>query len=213
MVQGILAQGCHNDVWGFGGGNVEEKMRERMIVAFEKTVRMAGAPSFEKGMCQAKEKLGIASSWVLFVNNFIQPIQTVEDLREALESRMFLPEREQAQLLFALEKLPQIVREGSLMASKRLAATFPPQGGRKRAFTVRESQAVLDYVSQLNRDGASMPAAKDRAAQNFHCSRRTIDRLWKQRKSIPLEEPPTIQELINMVIKTGQADGWQVPVS
>ncbi len=190
---------------------MEETMRERMIVAFEKAVRLAGAPSFEEGIRQAKTLLGIASNWVAFANKFLQPIRTLEDMRETLDARMSLPEKEQALLLFALEKLPQIVREGSLMAAKRLAATFPPQGGRKRTFTVRESQQVLDFISERNRRGASMPAAKDRAAQNFHCSRRTIDRLWAHRESVPLEEPPTIQELISMILKAGQADGWQVP--
>jgi hypothetical protein len=77
---------------------------------------------------------------------------------------------------------------------------------------VRESQAVLDHVSQLNRDGAPMSAAKERAAQKYGRSRRTIERLWAKRESIPLEEPPTIQELISMVLKAGRADGWQVPV-
>jgi hypothetical protein len=92
-------------------------MRERMIVAFDRAVRVAGAPSFDEGMCQAKTVLGIVSNWPLFVSDFLKPIETIEGLRKALDSRMSLPEREQTMFLFALENLPDIVREGSRMAA------------------------------------------------------------------------------------------------
>lgn len=192
---------------------MEDKMRERMIVAFDQAVRIAGASSFEEGMGQARMLTGLVIGWVHFVNNFIQPIQTVVDLRETLVSRMSLTESEETLLLLALENLPQIVREGFTMVAEKAKSTLPPpHGGRRPAFTAEESQKVLDYVSHLNRMGAEMPIAKDRAAQRFGCSRRTIDRMWTHRKSIPLEKPPTIQELIGMVLEAGKADGWQVPV-
>jgi len=191
---------------------VDEQMREVMIVAFDNAVRMVGAQSFEEGMRQAKTVLENVSSWALFANNFIQPIETVQDLRETLDSRMSIPEREQALLLFALENLPEILREGVTTLKKKVVSSLGPRpGGRKRAFTAQESQEVLDYVSKVNREGASMPAAKRRAAQKYHCSPRTVDRLWKNREFIAKEEPPTIQELISMVLKAGEADGWRVP--
>ncbi len=167
---------------------MEDQMRERMVVALEQVVRMAGAPSFEEGMRQAKTLLGTVSSWILFANNFIEPIQTSEDMRKALDSRMSLSEGEQTLLLITLENLPQMLRLAFASVVKEVAATLPPAHvGRRPSFTPEESKTVLDYVSHLNRMGAEMPIAKDRAARKFGCSRRTIDRMWTHRKSIPLE--------------------------
>jgi hypothetical protein len=187
-------------------------MREKMVVAFDQDARMAGAPTFEKGMEQARTFLGIVTNWVIFANNFIQSIQTIEDLRETLDSRTKLSEKEQAYLLFALENMPEILRVGIIAIAEKAASTLPPpSAGRKPVLTALESQAALDYVSQLNRKGTPMPAAKQRAAQKFGCSRRTIQRLWAKRESIPLEDQPTIRDLFTMIFKLGAADGWQVP--
>jgi len=187
-------------------------MREKMIAAFDQAVRLAGAPGFEKGMEQARTVCGFLMNWAIMVNNFIQPIQTTDDLREALDSRMSLSENEQAYLLFTLENLPQMLRMGISAIAKKAASTLPPpSAGRKPALTAAQAQAALDYVSQLNRKGTPMPAAKYRAAQKFGCSRRTIERLWANRESIPVEEPPTIQDILTMLFKQGQSDGWQVP--
>jgi len=187
-------------------------MREKMVVAFDQAVRMAGAQGFEKGMEQARVVCGVVTNLVIFANNFIQPIQTTDELREALDSRMSLSEKEQALLLFALENLPELLRLGISAIAKKAASTLPPpQAGRKPAFTAAQAQEALDYVSQLNRKGTPMPAAKLRAAQKFGCSRRTIERLWANRESIPLEDQPTVQEILTMFFKQGEADGWQVP--
>lgn len=125
---------------------------------------------------------------------------------------MSLSERDQALLLFALENLPQIMREVAAVVAEKAASTLPPpNGGRRPVFNAKDSQKVLDYISHLYREGYSMPNAKKRAAKRFGCSRRTVDRLCANCKSVPLEEPPSIQELIRMFIKEGQADGWQAP--
>jgi len=187
-------------------------MREKMVVAFDQNVRMVGAPGFEIGMEQSRIVCGILMNFAIMVNNFIQPIQTIEDLREALDSRMSLSKKEQAYLLFALENMPQLLRFGISAIAKKAASTLPqPTVGRKPALTAQQAQEALDYVSQLNRKGTPMAAAKQRAAQKFACGRRTIERLWANRESIPVEEPPTIQDILTMFFKQGQSDGWQVP--
>jgi hypothetical protein len=191
---------------------VDYEMREKMVVAFDQAVHMVGATGFEKGMEQARFLCGLATNWAIFVNNFIQPIQTIEDLREALDLRMALSEEHQVYLLVALENLPQILRMGITALAKTAASTLPPPpAGRKPALTAAQAHEALDYVSELNRKGTSMPAAKLRAAQKFGCGLRTIERLWANRESIPVEEPPTIQDIVTMFLKQGQSDGWQVP--
>jgi hypothetical protein len=193
---------------------MDYETREKMIVAIDQAGRMAGAPNFEKGMEQARMVCGIVTNLFIFVNNFIQPIQTIEDLREALDSRMSLSEKEQAYLLFALENMPQMLRSGISGIAKRAASTLPPPpAGRKRALTAPQAQEALDYVSQLNRKGTPMHVAKGQAAQKFGCGRRTIERLWASRESIPLEDQPTIQDMLTMFFKQGAADGWQVPMA
>ncbi|MFZ1085718.1 MAG: hypothetical protein WAN35_12200 [Terracidiphilus sp.] len=183
-----------------------------MVEAFDQAVRVVGAPGFEMGMEQARFLCGLATHWAIFVNDFIQTIRTVEDLRVALDSRMSLSEKEQAYLLFALQNLPQMLRLGISAIAKKAASTLPPPtGGRKPALTAAQAQDALDYVSQLNRKGTPMAAAKQRASQKFGCSLRTIARLWANRESIPEEESPTIQDILAMLFQQGQADGWQTP--
>ncbi len=97
---------------------MDDQMRERMIVAFAQAVCVAGAPSFEIGMQQVKIFLGVVSNWAHFMNDFLQPIQTIKDLGKALNSRMSMSDAEEKLLLLALENLPQIMREGLRMASR-----------------------------------------------------------------------------------------------
>jgi hypothetical protein len=188
-------------------------MREKMVAAFDRDVRMAGAQNFEEGMEKAKMVCGILTSMIVFANNFIQEIRTVEDLRKKFDDRMSLSEREQAVLLIALENLPQMVRLGLTAFTQKFVSILPPlTTGRKPAISSGQAKEVLVYVSQLNLQGVSMPIAKTRAAQKFGCSRRTIDRLWANRSALTSESPPTIQELIDMLLRQGNADGWKMPV-
>jgi hypothetical protein len=212
MVLGNLAHGCHNGKEGFGGGIVEEKMVEKMIAAFDKDLRMVGAASFEEAIEQTIKLTGILSNWILFLHNFLQQHRTIESLRDALINESSLTERDESLLLFALENLPQMVREGLTVIAAGAKATLPPpRAGRRRVFTAADSKKVLDYVSYLNRSGATMPIAKVRAAQKFGCSKRTIDRMWTDRKSTFSEGPPSIQALLSTILKAGEADQWQVP--
>lgn len=193
---------------------MDSETREKMVVAFEQLVRSAGAPSFEEGMNQARMLTGIACGWLVFINKFLQPIETLDDLRETLDSRMALSDVGQTHLLFALENLPWIMRMGATALAKKAASTLPPPAkGRKRKFTVEKKHEILDYVSKLNREGVSMDIAKGRAALKFKSSKRSIARIWAERASLPLENPPTIQELIRSVLREAQADGWQTPIS
>jgi hypothetical protein len=192
---------------------VDIEIREKMVVAFDKLVRVAGASSFEEGMRQAEALTGLLSNWILFANGFIRKIQTIEELRQTLDSQMSLPERDQILLLAALQSLPQILRLGiTAIAEKAVSTLPPPRGGRKRILTAPKAQEMLDFISKLNRVGTQMKVAKKRAAERFGCSLRTVQRLWANRESVPSEAPPTIQVLLSTILKEVQSDGWQVPV-
>ena len=191
---------------------MDEQMREKMVAAFEKTVHAVGSKDYETAMKQASAYLEFMHNIIELTSKFLQSSQTIEGLRKTLDSLVQLPENEEAMLLSMFENLPMILRIGLTAVGKKAASTLPPpSGGRKPAFTARQSQEALDYVSQLNRKGTPMAAAKQRAAQKFQCGRRTIERLWANRESIPLENQPTIQELLTMLFKQGAADGWQMP--
>jgi hypothetical protein len=187
-------------------------MREKLVVAFAQIASLAGAPSFEEGMSQVRELVGKVTDFTLFVNNVIQSVRTVEDVGEMFNSQVSISPKEETLLLFAMENLPQILWQALTTVAEKAKSSLPaPHGGRRPAFTAEESQEVLDYVSQLHRKGAPLHIAKGRAAQRFDCSRRTIQRLWTSRESVPLEPRPTIQEVISGILKAGEADGWQVP--
>jgi hypothetical protein len=192
---------------------VDAEIREKIVAAFHKLVQEAGAPTFEEGMTQAETLTASLGSWILFVNGVIKQIRTTEDLRRMIDCQVLFSEHDQALLLAVLASLPQILRFVMAAIAEKAASDLPPPpSGRKRTFTPQQAHGVLDYISQLNRTGVRMKTAKGRAAQKFGCSPRTVERLWASRESVPSEDPPTIQELISMVLRAGEADGWKAPV-
>jgi hypothetical protein len=127
---------------------------------------------------------------------------------------MSLSEDDQDLLLFVLENLPQLLRNGAAMIARKAASTLPPpSGGRKPSFTAKERKDVLDYIWKLNRDGTPMRVAKVRASKKYACSLRTIARLTANRASVPTEDRPTIEEILNRILREGKADGWRLPTN
>lgn len=190
---------------------MDEEMREKMISAFEDAVRVAGAKDYETGMMQARNLIVFVSGLVEFVTRSICAMGTIEGLRKMLDSMEEMSEEEAALLMLVLNQLPQLLRFGLMTVGKTAASTIPPpSGGRKPALTARQIKEALDYVSQLNRKGVSMPVAKARASQKFGCGLRTIERLWTNRESLP-EDEPTMGELVSRVLKeVNLSAGWPV---
>jgi hypothetical protein len=60
--------------------------------------------------------------------------------------------------------------------------TLPPlPAGRPSAIPSEKCAEVLDFISSLNRKGCKLMVAKERAAQRYGVSRRSIERLWTRR--------------------------------
>jgi hypothetical protein len=166
----------------FGGGDVDEKLREKFVSALEKAVLVAGSKNYEEGMKSATKLIG----W-LYDN--VQSIQTREDLRSLLDSFPQMSKREEMIYLFLLNNLPQVVRFALKTAAKKAADTIPPmKSGRPPAIAPHRIAEVLDSVAVLYRKGCSLEVAVYRTSQRFCTSERTIERLWARRESITDDE-------------------------
>ena len=97
---------------------MDEKLREKMIVAIDKSIRVAGAKDYEEGMTSARKLIGWAYERV-------QAIERIDDLRSTLDSMPPLTKRESAIALFFVNHLPQFIRIGLKMAAKKAASDLP----------------------------------------------------------------------------------------
>jgi hypothetical protein len=171
---------------------MDEKIREKMVLALENAVRVAGAKDYEDGMRQA-------TNLIEFARNGAQSIQTIEGLRTVLDSCPPMSRREEKIVLVLMNQLPQVLRIGFMVAAAKAKATLPPPtGGRPRATTASKTQEVLDFVSELFRKGSRLRVAQTRAANKYGLSLRTIERLWSNRESI-LEDEPTIDDGLRFI--------------
>jgi hypothetical protein len=169
---------------------VDEKTREKMVLAIEKAILSLGEPTYEDGMKKAVKLLE-------FVTNGARSAQTLDELRSALDACEPVSKSEEMLVLFAMRNLPSLLRACLKMAAKSAAIDFPAlPAGRRKALTAQQAVDAVDYIWELTRKGAPMDAAKLRAGQKYGCSRRTIDRLCADRDSVP-EDKPTIAEVIN----------------
>lgn len=166
----------------FGGGNVDERLREKLVDALEKSFRAVGAADYGSGIEQARKLIAFASDG-------IESIKTADDLRTALDSCSPLKKREELMCLLLAQSLPGLLRLGLKLAAKKAASDLPPlNNGRPPALSRMQAKEAIDYVSKLHRSGCQFEAAKFRTAQKFQCSLRTIERLWKERSRY-LEDP------------------------
>jgi hypothetical protein len=179
-----------------GKAKLDEKLREKLVVAIEKSLLGAGAKDYEDGIETTKKLL----EWA-YQN--IQSIQTRDGLRAALDSCPPMSKREETIALFISAGLPLLIRTGLQIAAKKAAATIPaPKGGRPSAIPPQKVGEVLDCVAGLIRRGCTVEAAIYRTAQRFGGSERTILRLWAKRGSMTDDEltpAVTVDEVIEYI--------------
>jgi len=97
--------------------------------------------------------------------------------------------------LFIAGHLPQLLRWGLKKMADDAARTLPAMpAGRPASMTANQREEALDYICKLLRQGVSLDIAKQRAADRYGCSLRTIERYWAARKE-PEEDKPTLSEL------------------
>jgi hypothetical protein len=110
-----------------GKVNLNEKLREQIVLAVEKSFRKVGANDYEEGLNKAKKLI----EWVY---QGIEAIQTRDGLRAALDSCPPMSKRDELRALFIAISLPLLIRTGLQIAAKKAAATIPaPKGGRPPA--------------------------------------------------------------------------------
>jgi hypothetical protein len=180
--------------WVLAEEIVNEKLRDKIVDAVEKSFRIAGAKDYESGIEQARKLIA-------FAYEGIDSMKTQDDLRAGLDSCSPLSRREELIGLLIAQNLPGILRLGLKLAAKKAATDLPIlNSGRPQALSSQEARDALDYVSRLNRQGCPFEAAKSRTAQKFNCSIRTIERLWKDR-SILLSDQETPDVTIDEALR------------
>jgi hypothetical protein len=179
----------------FGGGYVDPEVRERIINAAEQALITVSGKSFEEGA-------RFATKIVELVYTTVKQVQTKDELRKVMESAPEPSEHELQIILFAAENLPNLLRFGIKELSRRASTTLPTlQAGRRRKVTAQESRVVVNTVSELMVKGANLKAAKIRAAQQFGCSKRTVERIWSSRKNLP-EAEITVADVLRFFSET-----------
>ena len=173
---------------------MNEEVREKMVLAFENAVLVAGAQDYEAGVRQA-------SKLIEFIQDGVQSIQTKDGLRKMLDSWLPMSKSEEKVALLALKLLPQLLRIGLKGAAKKAETTLPAlPGGRPRAVSADKTQEALNHVSELHRKGCTFKVAKDRASMKYGLSQRTIERMWLNRESIQ-EVEPTVDDVLRFISK------------
>ena len=153
---------------------MQPEIRDQIITALEAAMRKAGAENLEAGFA-------MVSRVFAFLLKTLEEIQDREKLSRVLD-QMELSEADTAILLGAMENLPAIIRKLIEMFAKRAAEVLPaPPGGRAPALAPQQRQDACGYVGRLYAQGIALKVAKQRAAQRFSVSRRTIERAWAGR--------------------------------
>lgn len=173
---------------------MNEERREKAVSGFEKAIMVAGAENYEEGMKQA-------TKFLRFALDGAESIQTKDGLRTVLDQLQPMSRSEERLALFMINQLPQLIRIGLKIASKKATKTLPSlPGGRPSRTNAPKAQEVVDWINDLHRKGTTFKAAKERASLKFELSSRTIERLWSNRASIPQDEP-TIDDVLSFISK------------
>jgi len=98
----------------------------------------------------------------------------------AFENIDKLSEDEALEILKKLKTAPFEMRRLFQNAAKRLPH---PPGGRKKIFSVADSNKIVDEITALIREGYEPKTAKSIVALRRNVSVSTIQRVWKQRSS------------------------------
>lgn len=84
---------------------------------------------------------------------------------------------------------------GSAVRDAAKSETLPPEPKGRHPIDARKRQDICNFVLGLHgKKGLSERAAKDRAAQHFSVSRRSVDRIWKAREET-LKDPEIAREM------------------
>ena len=179
---------------------MNEKLREKIVVAFEKSIQIAGAKDYQSGMEQARKLLG-------FFYEAVGSLKTPDDLRKMLDGCPPLSKYEEVIALMLAQNMHHVLRLGLKAAAKKATSDFPA-GGRPPALSHKEACEALNYVSKLNREGCPFEVARSRAAQRFGCSVRTIERLWSQRERFSddaAEPKATLDEALHYLVSSQES--------
>lgn len=168
---------------------MDELKQERMVTAIERTLRAIGTKDYETGIRQAGRFVEYAKDASAFAEGVLPSIQSIEGLRQEIDLKLQLPPEQEDLVLFIMEHFLQIMRVAIEMFADRAASGLPyPNAGRRPAFTASQNREIVADILKAFGEGLSIPVAKLRASKKYGCSKRSIDRLWANRASIPKED-------------------------
>lgn len=157
---------------------MDERRREEFVTAVEQTAVRFGARSYEGGL----DQVIVLCSRLL---NFMESIRTKDALRNVLASADEPTKSEERMILFFIRHSPQFVKIVCSLAFAKFVAALPPFApGRPRAFNPEQRDKLVDFIYALHRQKVPFAVAKQRAAQRFGCSVRTVERLLAVRGEV-----------------------------
>jgi hypothetical protein len=171
---------------------VPDEILEAFIQTLESALREAGLDNpWEFG-----SKL---ADWLDKNRTFIEAMRSREALKALAQS---CPEEvaiKYSPIVIGFVRLAPTLANRDIMRAIHLEARDNPitvPSGRPRALDDASKHKICDSVSELSRKGAQTSDAQERTAQRFGVSKRTVERIWRQRGQLPEPEPQNLSELI-----------------
>lgn len=159
---------------------LDEELRQKITELMDETVRAFGPQSWN----EAIDGLIRLAEWFLQNVDSLR-VDSIMKLLEDVPMEGDDAEQRQARVEFLREvfqQVPSLTRSLAIELAGRAKQNLPPSpGGRPRIATPERAQAVCGFIGRLFGQGVPLQAAKQRAAQRFALSQRTVDRIWAQR--------------------------------
>ena len=159
---------------------MDEELRQKITELMDETVRAFGPQSWN----EAIDGLIRLAEWFLQNADSLR-VDSIMRLLEDVPMERDDAEQRQARVEFLREvfqQIPSLTRSLAIELAGRAKQNLPPSpGGRPRIATPEQAQAVCGFIGRLFSQGVTLQTAKQRAAQRFALSQRTVDRIWAQR--------------------------------
>ena len=174
--------------------------RDQFLANADATARALGGTSFQDGIVIVRRTLAK-------LTEMFDAIQTPEQVTKSLDDLNVTPEIESL-MIQGVAAGPLFLRWMAMKANESAQANLPALPNRRPAVPARTQIEIVQFVNELSfRLGVQLENAKLRAAQRFGCSVRTVERYWRERRTI-LENGPKYQfdELLKGLAAALKAD-------
>jgi len=171
---------------------MEERYRTAIIDSFEKGVSDMGFNLYKVGPR---------------MKSFLEarlPMLSAMSSREALDAYLATAPptdeayMQQAVMLFAA--LPQLLTTYLNETTRRIAENLPPApAGRPKRVTPEIKREIVGHIGTLFTKGVQLSDAQGRAALRFGVSRRTVQRVWRERHTFAAQPFLSIHDVLKFL--------------